>query len=382
MAAPVKTKIGIIGLGNISGIYLKNSYAIRNLDLVALADIDPSRPKAKIDEIKANYSASWHLAGEPKLPVACSVDELLANPEIELVLNLTIPKVHAEVAIQCLNAGKHTYSEKPFATNRDDGQKIMALAKKKKLRVGCAPDTFLGAGIQTCRKLIDDGWIGTPLGFTAFMTCPGHESWHPDPEFYYAVGGGPMFDMGPYYLTALVNLLGSAKRIAGFTSIPSAERTITSMKKFGKKVKVETPTTIASTLEFTNGAIGVTLMSFDIYGAQLPRIEIYGTTGSISVPDPNGFGGEIKYRSGRNDWAPVPFTHGYKDNARGLGVADMASAIATGRPHRASGDLAFHILDIMQASLESGKSGKTIELTTKVDRPAPLPVNLRDGEID
>jgi predicted dehydrogenase len=376
-----KTKVGIIGCGNISGIYIQNFYKLRNVELAALADLDVARAKAKVEDIKAKYSTDWKLQGEPKLPAAGSVKELLGNPEIELVVNLTIPKAHAEVAIQCLEAGKHTYHEKPFALNRDEGKKILAAAKSKNLRVGCAPDTFLGAGIQTCRKLIDDGWIGTPVAATAFMTCPGHESWHPDPEFYYEVGGGPMFDMGPYYLTALINLVGGIKRVTGFARATYPTRTITSAKKYGKTVQVDTPTHISTSLEFASGAIGSVVMSFDIYGANLPRIEVYGTNGAISVPDPNGFGGEVKVKIGRGDWAVVPHTHGYKENSRGLGAADMADAIANSRGHRASGDLAFHVLDVMQASLETADQGRAIEIASTVERPSAMPLALRDGEI-
>jgi len=380
--AAKKTKVGIIGCGNISGIYCLNFYKIRNVEFVGIADIDPARTKAKIEDIKTNYNAAWKLPGEPKLPVAYdSVKDLLAS-DVELVVNLTIPQAHMEVALQCLEAGKHTYHEKPFGLNRDEGKKILAAAKAKNLRVGCAPDTFLGAGIQTCRKLIDDGWIGTPVAATAFMTCPGHESWHPDPEFYYAKGGGPMFDMGPYYLTALINLMGPIKKVSGLARMTYPTRTITSSKKYGKVVNVETPTHIASSMQFANGAIATTVMSFDVYGAHLPRIEIYGTNGSISVPDPNTFDGEIKVKVGRRDWATVPFTHGYSVNSRGLGAADMASAINSGRAHRASGDLAFHVLDVMQASLETAEQGKTVDIASTVERPAAMPVALRDGEID
>jgi predicted dehydrogenase len=376
-----KTKVGIIGCGNISGIYIQNFYKLRNIELAALADIDLSRAQWRRDEIQKKYNAEWNLPGEPRLPVACTVKELLANPEISIVVNLTIPKAHAEVAIQCLEAGKHTYHEKPFSLTRDEGKKILAAAKSKNLRVGCAPDTFLGGGIQTCRKLIDDGWIGEPIAATAFMTTPGHESWHPDPEFYYHVGGGPMFDMGPYYLTAMINLMGGIKKVTGFARATYPTRTITSSKKYGQTVKVETPTHIATMLEFSSGAIGTMMMSFDIYGANLPRIEVYGTNGSISVPDPNTFGGEIKVKVGRDDWAPVPFTHGYRDNWRGLGVADMAAGIAANRPHRASGDLAFHVVDVMQASLETAEQGKAIPIGSTVERPAAMPLGLRDGEI-
>ena len=377
-----KIKMGVIGCGNISGIYLYNAYRFRNIELVALADLDVTRATGKIEEIKSKYNTDWKLQGEPKLPAACAVDELLARKDIAMVLNLTVPKAHAAVALAALEAGKHTYHEKPFATNRADGQKILAAAKARNLRVGSAPDTFLGGGIQTCRKLIDDGWIGDVIGCTAFMTCPGHESWHPDPEFYYQVGGGPMFDMGPYYLTALVNLIGPVKRVSGMARASYATRTITSAKKAGKVINVETPTHLSTNLEFASGAIGTMIMSFDVYGANLPRIEIFGTRGSLSVPDPNGFGGEIKLKVGRGDWSAVPLVFGYRENTRGLGVADMASAIATGRKHRASGDLAYHVLDVMAASLETAEQGKTVTLASTCEKPAALPLDLADGEID
>src|SRR5205085_2014545 len=208
-----RTKIGVIGCGNISGIYLQAGQRFRNLEVVACADIDVERAKAR--------------AAEFNVPRACSVKELLATPEIEIVINLTIPKTHAEIALRTLEAGKHTYGEKPLAVNREEGLKVLQAAKAKNLRVGCAPDTFLGGGLQTCRKLIDDGWIGEPIGATAFMTCHGHETWHPDPEFYYKLGGGPMFDMGPYYLTALVSLMGPLKRLTGAARATFPERTIT-----------------------------------------------------------------------------------------------------------------------------------------------------------
>ena len=270
--------VGIIGCGAISGIYIQNCYRLSNLRLVALAGRDLSKAAAKREEIKAKYGGEWKLPGEPALPVACSVPELLANPEIDAVLNLTVPKAHTELALAALEAGKHIYLEKPLALNRADGKKILEAAKAKGLRVGCAPDTFLGGGLQTCRKLIDDGWIGKPIGCVAFMTCPGHESWHPDPEFYYEVGGGPVFDMGPYYLTALLNLLGPVKRVSGAARATYATRTITSAKKHGKVIPVETPTHVSTTLEFASGAIGTMVMSFDVYGETHCRaIEVFGT---------------------------------------------------------------------------------------------------------
>ncbi len=364
-----RTKIGVIGCGNISGVYLQSGQRFHNLEVVACADLDVERAKAKATEFN--------------IPKACSVKELLAIPEIEIVINLTIPRTHAEIAIQTLEAGKHTYGEKPLAVTREEGQKVLQLAKAKNLRVGCAPDTFLGGGIQTCRKLIDDGWIGEPIGATAFMTCHGHESWHPDPDFFYQPGAGPMFDMGPYYVTALVNLIGPIRRITSSARATFAERTIVSQPKYGQKIKVNTPTHIAGIMDFANGAIGTILTSFDVWHAELPRIEIYGTAGSLSVPDPNSFGGPVRVRrEGGAAWSEVALTHGYFENSRGLGVADMASSIVTHRPHRASGELALHVLDAMQSFIEASAAQKHLELATTCAKPAPLPLGLRAGEID
>ena len=365
-----KTKVGIVGCGNISGIYLKNcTQVFRNLEVAACADLLVDRAKAKAEEFK--------------VPKAGSVEELLADRDIKIVINLTIPKAHAAVAMQAVAAGKSVHNEKPLTITRADGQALLAAAKKKKVRVGCAPDTFMGAGIQTCRKLIDDGWIGEPVAATAFMTCHGHEGWHPDPEFYYKAGGGPMFDMGPYYVTALVALMGPVKRVTGSARATFAERTITSAPKFGTKITVDVPTHVAGVMDFANGAVATIITTFDVWAANLPRIEIYGTEGSLSVPDPNGFGGPVKVRrAGAKDWSDVPLTHPYAENSRGIGVADMAAAIAAGRAHRASGELAYHVLDVMHAFHDASAAGKHVELASTCAKPAPLPMNLLPGEID
>jgi predicted dehydrogenase len=364
-----KTKVGIIGCGNISGIYFKAGQTFNNIEIVAAADMVLERAKAKAEEF-----------GVPK---ACSVEELLADPDIELVVNLTIPKAHASVCTAALEAGKHVHVEKPLAVNREDGKRVLELAKSKGLRVGCAPDTFLGGGLQTCRKLIDDGWIGQPVAATAFMLCHGHESWHPDPAFYYEVGGGPMFDMGPYYLTALVSLLGPVTRLTGSARVTFPERTITSQPKYGTKVTVETPTHIAGVMDFSNGAIGTLVTSFDVWAANVPLIEIYGTEGSLSVPDPNGFGGPVRVRRmGAKEWSEVPLTHGFAENSRGIGVADMAAAIERGRPHRVSGDLAYHVLDLMEGFHDASRDGRHYSPVSTVERPAPLPLGLPKDSVE
>jgi predicted dehydrogenase len=262
MATP-RTKIGIIGCGKISGIYLEAGKHFNNLEVVACADIDMARAKSQAEH--------YHIAK------ACSVEELLADPTISIVVNLTIPKVHASVGVASIKAGKSVYSEKPLAVTRAEAKELLELAKARGLRVGCAPDTFLGGGLQTCRKLIDEGAIGEPVAVSAAMLSHGHETWHPDPEFYYQPGGGPMFDMGPYYLTALISLLGPIKRVAGSTRITFPERLITSQPKHGQKITVNTPTHIAGTMDFASGVIGTIVTSFDIWGSNVPLMEIYGT---------------------------------------------------------------------------------------------------------
>jgi len=363
------TKIGIVGCGNISGVYLRAGRMFDILDVVAVADAIPERAAAK--------------AAEFGVPRACGLGELLADPDIQIVVNLTTPNAHAEIALAALEAGKSVYNEKPLAITREDGLKMLELARAKGLRVGGAPDTFLGGGLQTCRKLIDDGAIGVPAAATAFMVCHGHESWHPDPEFYYKAGGGPMFDMGPYYLTALVNLLGPVRRVTGSARITFPERTITSQPKYGARVAVDVPTHVAGVLDFADGAVGTMITSFDVWSANLPLIEIYGSEGSLSVPDPNGFGGPVKLRrAGEKEWTEVPLTHEYAEQSRSIGVADMAVALRSGRPHRASGELAYHVLDIMHAFHDASRENRHVALASACPRPAPLPVGLERGQLD
>lgn len=364
-----RTGVGIVGCGNISGIYFEAGKTFENLEIVACADLMPERAAEK--------------AKQYGVPRACTVEELVSDPAVEIVVNLTVPKAHASVALAAIQAGKHVHSEKPLATSRSEGLEVMRAAAEAGVRVGCAPDTFMGGGHQTCRKLIDDGAIGTVVGATAFMLCHGHETWHPSPEFYYEVGGGPMMDMGPYYLTALVNMMGPIRRVTGSARVTFPERTITSQPKNGKVITVETPTHIAGVMDFASGAIGTILTTFDVWHSTLPRIEVYGTEGSLLVPDPNGFGGEVRIRrAGDADWTPVALTHGYDGNSRGIAVADMASAITSGRPHRASGELAFHVLDAMEGYLDASASGSHLSLTTTCSQPAALPVGLPHGSID
>ena len=372
-----KVKVGIVGCGNISKVYFEHLCNFYNItELAACADLDMDRARAKTQERNDD--------GELKYPgvEAMTVEELLADDGIEIVVNLTTPQAHFDVAMKAIGSGKHVYSEKPLTLTRAEGKKLLSGAAEKELRIGNAPDTFMGESHQTARKLIDDGWIGQPVSATAFMACRGHESWHPDPEFYYKTGGGPMFDMGPYYLTDLVFLLGSVRSVCSMTGKASNQRTITSSKKFSQKIDVEVPTHIAGNMRFASGAIGTIVMSFDVWKHSLPRIEIHGTTGSLSVPDPNWFDGEVKiFRSGMDDWQKVPSAYA-PNGQRGKGVADMAAAIQTGRKHRANGELAYHVLDLMHAFGESNDERCFIDVASTCERPSPLPMDTLRGDID
>lgn len=353
-----KVKIGVIGCGNISGIYLKNFTTVFSdiVELVACADKNPEAAQARAKEFQ--------------VPKAYSVEQMLADPEIEIIVNLTNPKVHYDVCMSVLDAGKSVYVEKPLAISREDGLRIVKKAKEKGLLAGGAPDTFMGAGIQTCRRLIDEGAIGEPTAATAFRTSHGWEGWHPNPEFYYKVGGGPLFDVGPYDLTALVSLIGPVARVQSAAKMTFPTRTITSKPKFGQTIEVEVPTHVTSILNFENGVIGTFITSFDMWAAKLPFIEIYGTEGSLSVPDANTFGGPVSlYRKDSSQWEEVPVTQNYFEDSRGLGVADMAYSIRTGSSPRAGSDLTFHVLDVMQSIVESSETQVSCEIGSTCERP-------------
>lgn len=366
-----KVIVGIVGNGNISPIYLKNLTTVFNkiVTVKGVCDLIPERSKKAAE--------SWDI------PVIYeTMYDMFKDDDIEIVLNLTTPKQHHGVAIEALKYNKNTHSEKPMSVSLKDAKELFDIGRKNGLLVGVAPDTFLGAGIQTCRKLLDGGYIGTPIGAAAYMTGHGHETWHPHPEFYYEQGGGPMLDMGPYYVTALVNLLGPVKRLTGTSHRMFETRTITSEPKYGKVIPVDVDTHVNGIMEFENGAVGSVIMSFDMWKSEHPCIEIFGTEGTIQVPDPNGFGGPVRLQRKDGDFYEMPLTHQYKDNCRGVAVADMAMALRTGRKHRASSELAYHVLDIMLGFGESSKFGKHYELKTSCARPQPMPMNIIPGELD
>ena len=359
--------VGLIGVGNIAPAYIKGCAPFEVINVTACADILVDRAEAFAEK----HGLTAH-----------SVDELLSRDDIDIVVNLTIPAAHAEVSLQIIDAGKHAYSEKPLALERDDGKRIIDAAAANGVRMGCAPDTFLGGGGQTARKVIDDGAIGAPVAATAFFLSHGPESWHPNAGFYYLQGGGPLFDMGPYYLTTLVNLMGPVARVSGAAAKTFDERVATSEALMGQVLPVEVNTHIAGTLEFEQGGIATVITSFDIWGHHLPWIEVHGEKGSLSVPDPNRFDGEVaQMPGGQRDWVDVPHTHTV-NIGRGAGVADMAYAIISGRPHRASGDLAFHVLDIMCALEESAARGQHITIESTLEQPLALPAGLADGVLD
>lgn len=362
-----KVNVGIIGCGNISSIYLQNlGTVLDNINLVGCADLNMEAAKAKADEYNISH-----------IPL----DDMYTRKDIDIIVNLTNPDAHYEVAKRALENGKHTYSEKPLTVTLSEGQELIELARSKNLKIGCAPDTFLGAGIQTCRKLIDDGWIGDPIAATANMVCHGHESWHPNPNFYYQPGGGPLFDMGPYYLTALVTLLGPVLNVFGSAKTTFDKRKITSKEQYGRIIDVNVDTHIASILTFNNNVTCQLNQSFDVWKHSLPCIEIYGTKGSLSVPDPNGFGGTIKYSYKGSEWKEMPFAHGFKDNSRGLGVSDLAQSIIDKRPARADISLAYHVLDIMHSIINSSDKQQLLTLNSSCKRPVPLPCGMDQHSI-
>jgi predicted dehydrogenase len=352
-------KIGIIGVGKISEQYFAELPKLPGLELVAVSDLD----EARAAEVAAEQGVE-----------SLSVDAMLADPRIDAVLNLTIPAAHVEIGTRALAAGKHVYSEKPLALAPSEAVEMLELARRSGLRVGSAPDTVLGTGVQTARDALDAGVIGTPVGATAFWVSPGHELWHPAPQFYYQPGGGPLFDMGPYYVTALVTLLGPVVRVSGAVGRSHRERVVATGPRIGESLSVAVDTHVTAILEHESGVSSTLTVSFDVWASRIPNIEVYGTSGTISVPDPNRFSDAVQvWTATEPEWREIPPSAGYADAGRGYGLADMARAIQTGRAHRASGELAFHVLEIMDAAIRSGHEHRMIELESTVSRPEPVP---------
>jgi predicted dehydrogenase len=350
-------RVGIVGCGDVTNLYLPGTAPFDSIELAACADLDPDRAAA--------LSAR---GGFPAVPP----DALLADPSIDIVLVLTPPAAHASVARAAIAAGKHVYTEKPLAVTRDDAEAILREAAAAGVRVGAAPDTFLGGGLQTARALIDSGAIGTPLAASATVAHLGPERWHPNPGIFYARGGGPLLDVGPYYVTALVSLLGPITAVSAAGRGTGSHRLIESGPRAGETVTADVPTTVFATLAFESGAVGGLTASFDVIASEAPHFEIHGTAGSLVLGDPNEFDGAVRYQPlGANGWEDVPL-HFDGSVGRGIGLADFIDAIRSGRPHRASGELAFHVLDVLLAIETAATSGRTEGVTSRCERPAPL----------
>jgi predicted dehydrogenase len=370
------TIIGIIGCGNISDAYLKGAARSELIRVKACADL---RPEAAAAQAKAHGIA------------AVAVDALLADPEIEIVINLTVPLAHGVVSRQIITADKHVYSEKPLAARFSEAQALMLAAGGRGVRVGCAPDTFLGAAHQACRRAIDAGRIGRPIAGAASVLSHGMEHWHPNPEFFFKRGGGPIHDVGPYYITQLVTFLGPVARVAAQVSTASPTRTVTSEPRKGQVIEVEVPTTVNGVLSFASGANFTLSASWEVWKHKRLPFEIYGTEGSLLVPDPNFFGGAPMITERDSAWRELDTSaHPFRIPNRTLrsgaevadyriiGLLDMAAALRQGRPHRASGDLALHVLEVLDAFERSSIEGHHVMIETPCERPEPLPLGSGD----
>ncbi|QHC65460.1 Gfo/Idh/MocA family oxidoreductase [Rathayibacter sp. VKM Ac-2759] len=359
-------RVGIVGVGKISEQYLANFPTFPGLRLVAVADLNTERAR----EVAAEQGVR-----------ALSVDELLTDPEVDAVLNLTIPAAHVEIGTRALQAGKHVFAEKPLGLNPAGAAPMLDLAERLGLRFGSAPDTVLGTGIQTARRTLDSGVIGDPIAAQVQWTAPGHERWHPAPEFYYQPGGGPLLDMGPYYLTALVHFFGPVARVTGLATRSTRPRTIESGPRAGTPIAVTIDTHISALLEHANGVTTTVTVSFEVWRSRAPKFEIYGTEGTIAVPDPNMFSDAVEVAVRDGDWQSVPDSAGYIDTGRGVGLADIAEAIEEDRPHRASGRLGLHVLEIMDAILRSSDDKAVVTLVSTAERPEVVPLQTTTGEL-
>jgi predicted dehydrogenase len=367
--------VGIVGCGSISATYLRNIPAFEGLALRACSDLRP--------EVAAAEAARCGIE-------ALDLDALLRRDDIDIVVNLTVPTAHFAVSHAALTAGKHVYGEKPLAVTVEDGRRLVAEAEARGLALGCAPDSFLGAGGRLARRLLDEGRVGRILAGTACLMSHGMEHWHPNPEFYYQPGGGPILDIGPYYLTALVNLLGAVARVRAQGSVGLPERLLTAAgPRQGQRIRVGTPTTVMALLEFAAGARVSLTASWEVWKHSHPVIELYGSEGSMRVPDPNVFGATVDYTERDGDWqvvdsSPAPFgrpnwhsaawpaSRPPQANYRGIGLAELAAAVTTGTPHRSNGRLALHVLETMHAILQAAETGGTIAVGSPVERPPVL----------
>lgn len=361
-------RVGVIGCGNISTAYFKLARMFRAIDMVACADLnlDAAEGQAKAFGLRA-----------------LTVENMLMDDDVDIIVNLTIPAAHYPVSRQALEAGKHVYSEKPFVLSVEEGRALLDLAAEKGLRVGSAPDTFLGGTHQHARHLIDSGALGAITGGSAAVMSRGMEMWHPNPDFFFKPGGGPVLDIGPYYVTNLVQLIGPVTRVSCFASTPRTRREITSQPRAGEFIEVETPTSLRAVLEFRSGATVSLNASWDVHAHGLAPMELYGEAGSLFVPDPNFFGGDLGLTEGETTVKPAAFDHpfgvpneehaeGMMANYRTAGLADMAAAIIENREQRCNQALSLHVMEILLAILEAGDSGEVVSISTTCERPDAL----------
>jgi len=348
-------RVGVVGCGVISDRYVENSAEFASFEPVVCADLD--------------RGAAERLAAKFRLESA-SIDELLADPSVDIVLNLTSPQAHAAVTRSALAAGKHVYSEKPLAVTAGEARELVAGAERRGLRIACAPDIFLGSAYQAARAALDDGAIGEPLSVSAAMLVGGQTTWHPNPDIFFADGAGPLLDMGPYYLTAIVALLGPVARVAGFASTRVAEQEIEIGPRAGERFTSETPTHTAATLQLESGVTANLVASFDAPGQYVCDFVVHGTHGVLELPDPNAFNGPIRLRENRHEAVDVPIVSRGGQDARGIGLHDLALAIAEGRSPRASGELACHVVDVARTILAAAAEERVLEVATRVERPS------------
>jgi predicted dehydrogenase len=355
--------VGIVGAGVISGQYLSNLPKLPNLKLIGFSDLNQSRAQKLASEFGVQ---------------AFDGDSIFSSPDVDVILNLTLPQSHAAVNMKALGNGKHVYLEKPFALTMQEATPVKELAKKNGLRIGCAPDTFLGTGIQTSKYLLENGAIGTPFAASAFWSAPGHELWHPNPQFYYLNGAGPLFDMGPYYLTALVVLLGPITNVIGNATHTTRNRKVHTGDLAGTPISVEVETHVSAILTHASGAQSTIMVSFEVWGSHLPTIEVYGTEGTITVPDPNQFSEKtFIFTEKVQEWKEVEPLAGYIDAGRGYGLSEMAAAIELDRPHSASGELGLHVLEVMESILNSAKSDSRIAIKSSVSDIKLIPLSQK-----
>jgi predicted dehydrogenase len=363
-------KVGILGCGHVSEQYFEGIARSGLLEIVACADLERARAEEK--------------AARHRVPRACVPEQLINDPEVELVVNLTPPLAHAEASLSSIVAGKHVWSEKPLASSLDAARQVLEAADDAGVRIGCAPDTFLGGSIQTAIKLIDDGWIGQTVSGVAFVSEPGYEHFHPAVHSFYQPGGGPALDLGPYYVTALVAMLGPVARVTSLARATFPERVSHVGPRRGERISVQVPTHVTGALEFESGPLVSILMSWDVWATNLPYLEVYGTAGSLSVANPDEFHGLPRLRRAGSEelqrpppppgtvpWSEIPLVQP-GDVGRGIGIADMAESIRDGRPHRASGELAYHVLEVLTGLERSALEGRHVEVASRSVAPEPL----------